>query len=216
MPVQSTEHDTFALIRIAKDGDEQALNALFARYQKKVLRIVRLRLNSGMREKLRLQSMDIVQEVFLHALKSLAGFQPKSEGSFVHWLSKIVENVIHDQLNLVSAKKRASAGEYSLDQTITVSEGKLRLGDFIAQDGTSPTQYVLKRDIQTLVDDLLFELDERDREVIIQHKLEGLTFREMASDAGKSEDAVRKQFNRSFGKLVFLAENNNVLQELRF
>ena len=60
------------------------------------------------------------------------------------------------------------------------------------------------------------ELDEADREVIIQRKLEGLTFGEIASYAGKSEDAVRKQFKRSFGKLIVLAENKKVLQDLRF
>jgi RNA polymerase sigma factor (sigma-70 family) len=84
------------------------------------------------------------------------------------------------------------------------------LRDLIAIEGTSPTQYVLKKAIEEAVDDLLLELDEADKEVIIQRKLEGLTFGEMASYAGKSEEAIRKQFNRSFKKLVLLAEQKGL------
>ncbi len=216
MVVHTPEPDTVALIRAGKEGDEHALNTLFARYHTRVLRIVRLRLNTELRERLRIQSMDIVQEVFLHALKKFPDFEPTSEGSFISWLSQIVFNVIRDQLDFVLAKKRASGGECSLDQTIAVSTGHLRLRDLIAQEGTSPTQYVLKRAIEDAVDDLLLELDEADKEVIVQRKLEGLSYGEIASSTGKSEDAVRKQFNRSFKKLILLAENKQVFQELRF
>ncbi|MGO9175552.1 MAG: RNA polymerase sigma factor [Desulfobaccales bacterium] len=214
MVVHTSEPNTVALIRAGKEGDEHALNTLFARYHTRVLRTVRLRLNSELRQRLRVQSIDIVQDVFLHAFKKLPDFQPMGEGSFFHWLCQIVMNVIRDQLDFVSAGKRASEGECSLDQTITVSSEHLRLRDLIAIEGTSPTQYVLKRAIEEAVDDLLLELDEADKEVIIQRKLEGLTFGEMASYAGKSEDAIRKQFNRSFKKLIQLAENKKVFQEI--
>ena len=75
MVVRTPETVTLALIRFGKEGDEYALNTLFARYHKKVLRIVRLRLNPELRGRLKLQSMDIVQDVFLHALKKLPDFQ---------------------------------------------------------------------------------------------------------------------------------------------
>lgn len=209
------EQNSVALIQAGKEGDSQALNVLFARHHQRILRIVRLRLNPGLRERLKLQSMDIVQEMFLHALKKLQSFQYTGDGSFIHWLSRIVENVIRDQLDYVFAQKRSPEGECSLDQSITESNDKLHLHDVVSREDTSPTQHILKRDIKTAVDELLLELSEADREVIIQHQLEGLTFVEIASYAGKSEDAVRKQFKRSFQKLMALAEDSDVLQELR-
>lgn len=216
MATPTSDQDTVALIRAGQKDDKHALNILFARYHERVLRIVRLRLPPGLRDRLKLQSMDIVQEVFIHAFKKLPNFQHTGEGSFIHWLSRIVLNVIRDQLDYASALRRSSERECSLDQTVTVSKDKLRLRDLVAQEGTSPTQYILKQDTKAAVDHLLLELSEGDREVIIQHKLEGLTFGEIASSAGKREDAVRKQFNRSYQKLMVLAENNKVLQELRF
>ena len=216
MAVSSLEPDTVTLIRRGKQGDKHALNILFARYQGRVLRIVRLRLSAERREKVKVQSMDILQEVFLHAFRKLQDFEPTGEGALLHWLSRIVENVIRDELDYVAAQKRASVVECSLDQTIGAAEDHLHLRDVIPYEGTSPTQHVMKRDIESVVDNLLLELDEPEREVIIQRKMEGLTFSEMASDLGKTEDAVRKQFNRSFQKLITLAENRKVLQELRF
>jgi len=216
MAVRLVDSVTRSLIRDGKRGDSNALSALFARYQERVLRIVRLRLSSTLRDRLRVQSMDILQETFLHAIRKLQDFEPTTEASFLHWLSRIVENVVRDQLDYSGAGKRDSAAERSLDQSIAAAEGHVHLRDLIADEGTSPTQHFMKRGIKSAVDDLLLELDEFERELIIQRKLEGLTFGEMAIQFGKTEDAVRKHFNRSFQKLIALAEKKKVAEGLGF
>ena len=214
MTVRLIDSVTLCLIRDGKGGDAKALNALFARYQERLLRIVRLRLNHELRERLRLQSMDILQDVFMHAFKKLPDFEPTSEGSFLHWLSRIAENAIRDHLDYAAASKRDTLAERSLDQSLLVSQEHLHLRDIIPDGGISPTQHMLKGSIKATVEDLLLELDEAERELIIQRKIEGLTFGEMAVLVGKTEDAVRKHFNRSFQKLVNLAENRRMVQEL--
>lgn len=205
---------TLRLIRDGKEGDKSALNTLFARYQERVLRIVRLRLNQELRERLRLQSMDVLQDVFLHALRRLSTFEPTSEGSFLHWLSKIAENTIRDHLDYAGAGKRDRSAERSLDQSLLVSREHVHLRDLIPDGGMSPTQHMLRHTIKSTVEDLLLELDDDERELIIQRKMEELTFAEMAAMTGATEDAVRKRFNRSFQKLVNLAESRGVMQEL--
>ena len=216
MAVRLVDSVTRTLIRDGKEGDARALSTLFARYQEKVLRIVRLRLSAPLRDRLRLQSMDILQETFLHAIRKLKDFEPTTEASFLHWLSRIVENVIRDQIDYSRAGKRDSAAERSLDQSIALQSGHVHLRDLIPDEGTSPTQAVVRKGIRSIVDDLLLELEEPERELIIQRKLEGLTFGEMAAELGKSEDAVRKLFNRSFQKLIALAEKNKVSERLGF
>jgi RNA polymerase sigma-70 factor (ECF subfamily) len=211
---QPIDSVTLCLIRDGKGGDKGALNALFARYQERVLRIVRLRLNQELRERLRLQSMDVLQDVFLHAFRKLEGFEPTSEGSFLHWLCRITENTIRDHLDYAAAGKRDRSAERSLDQSLLVSREHVHLRDLIPDGGASPTQHMLKHTIKSTVDNLLLELDEGERDLIIQRKMEGLTFAEMAGLVGATEDAVRKRFNRSFQKLVSLAEQKGVVQEL--
>jgi len=216
MAIRLVDSVTRSLIRDGKRGDADALSTLFARYQERVLRIVRLRLSPSLRDRLHVQSMDILQETFLHAFQKLHDFEPTSEASFLHWLSRIVENVIRDQLDYSGAEKRDTAKERSLDQSIAVSTGHVHLRDLIPDEGTSPTQAMARRGIRSAVDDLLLELDEVERDLIIQRMLEGLTFGEMAVQLGRTEDAVRKHFNRSFQKLVALAEKKKVPQGLGF
>jgi len=201
---------TVFLIKEGKKGDRSALNSLFARYQVRVLRIVRLRLNAELREALRVQSMDILQDVFEHAFKKIQDFEPASDASFLHWLSRIVENIIRDRLDYVTAGKRSSSAEVSLDQSIILSNQRMHLRDMIPYEGTSPSQLVFKHGRMRMADELLLELKEPERELIIQRELEGLSFREMAAEAGKTEDAIRKQYARSFQKLTDLAEGTGL------
>jgi RNA polymerase sigma-70 factor (subfamily 1) len=210
------DYETQVLINEAKLGDKEALNRLFARYQNRVLRIVRLRLHPELRKKLKMQSMDIVQEVFIAALRKLNEFEPTSKGAFLHWLSKIVENYIRDQIDYFSAQKRHSpVKELSLDETLRTDSGsEMKVSEIIPSEDTSPSQYVSRKEIKRALDNLLLRLEEADREVIIQHKLEELTFKEIAQLYNKTEDAVRKQYHRALQKLISLAEEDPTFERI--
>jgi RNA polymerase sigma-70 factor (ECF subfamily) len=201
------DSETQSLIVSAKLGNEGAINNLFAQYQSRILRIVRLRLHSGLRQKLRLQSMDVVQEVFVYAFQHLKDFEPKSQGHFLNWLAKKVEHYICDRLDYVGRSKReAPAGEISMNQeaepSTDTSQRKLQIKD----DGTTPSQFAVKQEREQLIDSLLDLLDLEQKELIIKRDLEELTFAEMGELLGKTEDAARKQYCRAFKKLIELSE----------
>jgi len=207
---EDMDYDTQVLINEAKLGDKDALNSLFARYQNRVLRIVRLRLNPELREKLKMQSIDIVQDVFIAALRKLNEFEPTSKGAFLHWLSKIVENYIRDQIDYFSAQKRHSPlKEILLDETLKTDSGsEVKVHEIIPSEDTSPSQYASRKEIKSALDNLLLRVEEADREVIILYKLEELTFKEIAQLHNKTEEAVRKQYHRAFQKLISFAEED--------
>ena len=199
--------ETKSLLVSAKLGKEEALNLLFARYQPRILRIVRLRLTGDMRNKLKLQSMDIVQEVFIYALQHLKDFEPKSQGHFLNWLAKKVEHYIYDRLDYVSRDKRkAEGGEISIDQKVKAGNGTVQMQLQIKDDGTTPSQFAVIKEREQLLDSLLELLEPEQKELIIHRNLEELTFKEIGEIYGKSEDAVRKQYCRAFKKLIDLAE----------
>jgi len=209
------DYQTGSLIEEIKLGNKDCQNRLFGQYQSIILRIVRLRLSSELREKLRIQSMDIVQEVFTQAFQNLKKFEYRTEGSFRHWLSKLVENNIRDQISKVDAQKRKPiGGEVSLDEPIrTVSGTEIARGEQVPLEQTSITEHLVKKDRKKVVDTLLLKLDEGDREVIIQHEMEGQTFKEIGQLLNKTEDAVHKKFERAMNKLVVLVENAPVFRE---
>lgn len=201
------ETETKSLLVSAKLGDEKAQNLLFARYQPRILRIVRLRLTGTLRSKLKLQSMDIVQEVFMYAFEHLKDFEPKSQGHFLNWLSKKVEHYICDRFDYIDrTKRKAERGEISLDQSIKPDADSSSLRLEIKDDGTTPSQFAVKKEREQLVDSMLEFLDREQRELIIHRNLEELTFAEIGELLGKSEDAVRKQYNRAFKRLIDLSE----------
>jgi RNA polymerase sigma-70 factor (subfamily 1) len=214
MKKEDMDYETQVLINEAKLGDKDALNRLFARYQNRVLRIVRLRLNPELREKLRTQSMDIVQEIFIAALRKLNKFEPTSKGAFLHWLSKIVENYIRDQIDYFSSKKRHSPlKELSLDETLKTDSGsEVEVHEIIPSEDTSPSQYASRKELKSALDNLLLRLEDADREVIILHKLEELTFKEIAQLHNKTEDALQKQYHRAFQKLISLVEEDPIFK----
>ena len=92
------------LVALAQDGDESALNQLCKVYGARVLWIIRLRMGRELRSKL--ESMDVVQDVLLSALKDLGHFTYKTEGDFLRWLSRIAENRLRGHLQRFHANKR--------------------------------------------------------------------------------------------------------------
>jgi len=199
---------TQSLIVSAKLNNEEALNKLFAKHQSKILRIVRFRLPPGMRQKLKLQSMDIVQEVFMYALQHLKDFEPKSQGHFMNWLGKKVYHYICDRLDYVSRiKRKAPGGEISIDEKFTPTDETNQIQMQIKDDGPTPGQSAVIKERDQLIDSLMDLLEPEQRELIINRNLEELTFKEMGEMYGKSEDAARKQYCRAFKKLIDLSED---------
>ena len=196
---------TQSLIVSAKLGNQEALNELFARYQSRVLRVVRHRLSQEQRFRLKLQSMDIVQEVFMYALQHLKDFEPESKGHFLNWLSLKVKHYICDRIDFMSRDKRvAPGGEVSMDQEITQSSGKYQIQ--IAANSPTPSQFAVSKEREELIDSMLDQLEPEQREVIVHRDLEELSFPEIGKILGKSEEAVRKQYCRAFKRLIELTE----------
>ena len=68
----AVDHKTQELVAQAKDGNEAALNQLYTVYAERVRWMVRLRMGRELRSKL--ESMDLVQNTLIHALRDLGKF----------------------------------------------------------------------------------------------------------------------------------------------
>ncbi len=68
-------HRTQELVALAKDGNDYELNQLCNVYGERVHWIIRLRMGTELRSKL--ESMDLVQDVLVSALRDLGDFTYK-------------------------------------------------------------------------------------------------------------------------------------------
>lgn len=184
--------DTLTLVRAFQSGDSHAQQALFQHYLPKVYAIARAKLGPKLREKL--QSGDIVQEVFTRILKGLDSFEPRSEASFSHWVSRLVANEIADQRDFFSAKKRAQAQESHLDSDTEYFEP--------VDPGPSPHAWCELRQEHLVLEKCLDRLSQKNRDIILMRDIAQMSFEEIGGETHISSDGARMAYGRAKAKLA--------------
>ncbi len=192
---QKTQH----LVALAKDGDESALDRLCTVYGPRVLWLVRIRMGKELRSKL--ESVDVVQDVLVSALKDLGIFTYKNEGDFVRWLARIVENRLRDNLDKLHADKR------DIRREVRFNTHRPTIEDSFAAalepiDATTPSAIISKREEFDKLAKAIDALKPEYREVIVLTKVEGLSYKEIGDKLGRSADAARMLFSRAMAALT--------------
>jgi RNA polymerase sigma-70 factor (ECF subfamily) len=192
------------LVAMAQDGDESALNRLCKVYGTRVLWIVRLRMGKELRSKL--ESMDLVQDAFVSALKDLGSFTYRNEGDFLRWLSRIAENRLRGHLHRLHANKRDIRKEVRVNNRRRITEDSF-VAALEAVDTKTPSAIMSKKEEFDKLARAIEELTPQYREVIVLTKIEGLSYKEIADRMGKSSEAVRKLVSRALEALISIFEN---------
>lgn len=201
----SCNHKTRQLVALAKEGDETALNQLCKVYGERVRWIVRLRMGEELRSKL--ESMDLVQDVLLSALKDLRDFRYQDEGDFLRWLSRIAENRLRDNVDKLHADKRDIRKEVRFDNYGPRTKGR-SFGERGPVDATTPSVIMSRKEELDELARAIEELKPEYKEVIVLTKIEGLSYKEISNRLGKSDEAVRKLFTRAMAALTTVFEND--------
>ena len=188
--------DTIVLLKDFKNGHHESLGILYERYREKCLLGIRMRMGKYLKGKF--ETADILQSAIIESLSQVDKFEYKSEGAFVHWLSKIAENKVKDKVKFIKAQKRDVSKEV----------GNTGLQDILMGHSLSPDLILEQKEEMELLEKALMELDEDDRELVIKVKIEGLTYKEIADmdpcpskNISKLTDAIRKRTTRAVAKL---------------
>ena len=194
----SFNYQTQRLVTLAKDGDQSALDQLCQVYSGRVLRIIRMRMGPELRSKL--ESMDLVQDAFISALRSLENFTYKNEGDFLRWVSKIAENRIRDNLDKLHANKRDIRRQIPLNNRSTTQDSFVGIRGPV--DTTTPSLIISRREDLNKLEKAMDKLKPEYREVVVLTKIEGLSYEGVGDRLGKSPDAVRMLLSRAVAALT--------------
>ena len=201
----SFSHNTQRLVSLAKTGDELALERLCKVYGERVRRIIRLRMGNELRSKM--ESMDLVQDTFIAALRGLENFTYQNEGDFLRWLSTIAENRLRDNLKKLHADKRDIRKEMSLNNNRQSTQDS-----FVRQagpvDSITPSVIMSRREELDEIEKALDKLKPEYKEVILLTKIEGLSSKELSGRLGKAPGAVRMLLSRAMIALASALEDN--------
>lgn len=199
---------TAELFKRAQSGDEKALNRIFERYYERIRIPVRMKLGSKLRRKL--DSNDILQEVFLSFFEDgLAGFDMRDEASLLSNLTKRALHEICARADYWSAKKRNVDREVPLDRRKADGEGST--GPALHADTSPILEKVVRSDRSRTLEECLLLLKPDRREVILQRDFLGLSWTEIKEELGlNTESAARELRNRALVELSRLLRERGV------
>jgi RNA polymerase sigma-70 factor (ECF subfamily) len=199
LPEGFTDDATAQLVARAKSGDAEALNQLFARYQRLMVDVARRRIGPKLR--LKEEPDDLAQTTFREAARDFAHYEYRGEASLVKWLVQILQNKIRDKAEFYSAGKRDLGRERSIDPG-----GREQADDPGGYEPASPdlsvTMQVSRDESLGSLRKALEELSPDHRQAITLVFFEGRQLREAGElMGGRTEDAVRMMLKRAEQKL---------------
>ena len=162
---------SFALLLRARDGDQDARDALFARYLPRLQRWAHGRLPQYARGAV--DTGDLVQDTLLQVFQKIDSFQPRHEGAFYGYLHQALVNRIRDQIRRVQ-RRGPSEPLDSAKPTLDPSPLERAIG----QEALENYEAALQR------------LKPTDREAIILRIELGLSVPEVAEALGKPSIAA--------------------------
>lgn len=188
-------------IQAAQGGDGQALDNLFARYMPRVRAMVAARIGRLQRDCGDLD--DLVQETFKDAVVGLQQLDHESEGMFVHWLSRCIENNVRDQLRRDRALKRGAGKVRPMAalRTTQLSES------LFAGNESPPSQIARGKEAEEQIEAAMLTLGPRYREVIALRVHGELSYKEIAKAMNlSSENTANVLFLRARARLAEVLE----------
>jgi RNA polymerase sigma-70 factor (ECF subfamily) len=177
------------LLRDARAGSPEALNALCERSAPRLLAYIRLRMGRTLRA--RLESRDILQATLLKSIEHLGEFKGTETRSLLAWLATIAEHEIRDRADYQGRQRRDAAREVPIESDVALA----------AAGRSALSQAILTEEAQQL-EAALDALTPAHREIILLRKFEERSFAEIGQRLGKSEDACRMLLARAMTALT--------------
>jgi RNA polymerase sigma-70 factor (ECF subfamily) len=178
--------DEELMLQVQK-GDQAAFEELFKRYDQKILNYFLRYLDD---EEL---AKDLFQETFLRVFKSSRTYKPAARNgrsaSFTAWLYTIARNVCRKHWGRELIEERITESAWK-----TIEEGVPTLNATLQKTRTD-------EELGEKIKQALDSLPESQREVVILHKYQGLSYPQIAQVLGCSVGSVKQRAFRAYQSL---------------
>jgi RNA polymerase sigma-70 factor (ECF subfamily) len=176
-------------VRAYKDGDRSAFESLYTHLAPTIFAWSSMRIRPSLRGQV--DPGDVVQEVFLRALKGFANFDPEGP-SIRAWLFRIAKNVLLEAGRAGQKHRVAGAGSNTrFLQLKGVPDSITAISVRLARD---ENMAAFNKAIEALKDE--------ERALVIHCGLEGMLHAEVAERLGLNSETVTKRWQRLRKKLI--------------
>ncbi len=191
--------DDSVLITLYRNGNEAAFNLLVDRYHSKVFTTIFLIVKDQD------VAEDLLQDVFVKVLHTLSSDKYNEEGKFQPWVMRIAHNLAIDHFR--------KAKRYP---TILLEDGSNVFNSLSFAEDSSEEQRI-KEETLAYVRNLIDELPEAQKEVVIMRHYLDMSFQEIAEQTGVSINTAlgrmryalnpirkkMKQVNSAYDKIIY-------------
>lgn len=190
---------TTQLLAGARVGEADAVDRLLERHRAAVHRLVQMRLDPKLQQ--RLDVSDVVQDVFVEAHRRLAHYLENPLLPFHLWLRQIAQDRIID-----AHRRHRGSARRSLDREAPLgaaSDDPSAL-DLVAQlrdPQLTPAAAVAQRELAQQVEQAIARLNDQDAEIVVMRHYEQLSNQEVAQALGLSEPAASMRYLRAIRRL---------------
>jgi RNA polymerase sigma factor (sigma-70 family) len=181
-----------ALIRLAREGDSHALNALFTRQKSALRSWARGRLPQWARSAV--DTNDLIQEALLQTFRRINVLEDRGRGALQAYLREAVKNRIRDELRRI--------GRHPIPEVLDEA-----LGDALRDRGASPFDLAADSEIMRRYRASLNSLTENERLLVVGRFEMSYTYEQLAlatgrETAGAARLAVRRAILKLAGKMA--------------
>jgi RNA polymerase sigma-70 factor (ECF subfamily) len=198
--MENNSAETVRLVELARTGDANALNAIFARHRERLRRMVELRLDRRLAG--RVDASDVVQDGFVDAVTRLPDFLADPKLPLFLWLRLVVgERLSKVHRTHLGAQMRDAGLEVSLYRDALPAASSAALAAQLLGKQTSPVDAAVRAEQMIRVQEAINALDPIDREIIALRNFEELSRAEAARVLGIEEPAAAKRYVRALRRL---------------
>lgn len=184
---------TQELVQRAREGDQGAVEQLFASHRAYLRRVIDLRLGAELAR--RVDISDVVQDAQFRAIQRLSTFLKQDNIEFRPWLrSQALDRITELRRLHLGSAKRAMHRETRLSGCSSAMLVSQLFGD-------TPSNIVIRQEAIAAVQQAVKRLRAQDRELLLLRHFEGLTNYEAAQVLGIEPAAASKRFGRVLLKL---------------
>jgi len=173
------------LVEAARKGRPGAFEAIVRAHQDRVYAFCSRMLSD------REEALDVAQDVFLSAYRSLAGF--RGDASLSTWLLKIAANRC---LNVIRRRSARAGKETSFSGIGGGEDGDLPF-EPPGRDEDRPDRIVEERELGAILMRALGRIEPEARTLVLLSDVEGLSYEELADAAGLPLGTVKSKLHRA-------------------
>ncbi|EAP86209.1 MULTISPECIES: RNA polymerase sigma factor [Croceibacter] len=182
-----------ALVRKYMDGDETALSTLINRHQQKLYSFIYSKVFD------RTITEDVFQDTFIKVIRTLKRGKYNEEGKFLPWVMRISHNLVIDHF-----RKNSRMPKFE-------GKGDFSIFDVLKEDTLNAEKMLIKEQIESDVRELIHELPEDQKEVLIMRIYKDMSFKDIAEQTDVSINTALGRMRYALINLRKVIEEHNIV-----